>query len=115
MLQKAPPKQKERDKIMKIFKCIFFLVVGFIIEGTLRANEFCQCISVHTTPAPNNKVRWTGTCYTPTGDKSSLGILIVSQEEATKQTERYMRTYQIKRNDCITLPDGTMKYAPRPL
>ena len=97
----------KRDKVMKLFLSTLLLLASPL---SLQANQYCECISTITSPAPNNKWMYVASCFV--NGKKQPGLLenttLDSQAQADKITANFMQTYNIKEGDCIQRPDGSM-------
>lgn len=102
----------KRDKVVKLFLSLF-LFIGSL--SPLQANQYCHCISATTSPAPNNQLMYIASCYRSGQQQPTLltSTTVASQAEADAMTAKIMQTYNIKENDCVKRPDGTMVLVPK--
>ena len=97
----------KRDKVMKLFLSTLLLLTSM---APLKANQYCECISTITSPAPNNKLMYIASCFVDGKKQPNLleSTTVDSQAQANKITANFMQTYNIKEGDCIQRPDGSM-------
>ena len=83
--------------------------------SSLKASQYCHCISATTSPAPNNKLMYVARCYHDGKQQATLltNTTVANQAEADAMTAKMMQPYGIKENDCVSLPDGTMIRVPK--
>ncbi len=83
------------------------------MQQLLRGDQYCQCISKLTFPAPNGQLNFVAKCYQNGEEKGILESRNVNNlEDARSRAADLMKKYKIKKDDCIQFPGGPMIFAP---